>query len=69
MSELTTHQSCPWCKSTDKAVFLKVPGFRMDCYNDWHFPLCKNCGKGWYSHGNAFGCQKYEAVKQLVGAA
>ena len=66
---ITQSKTCPWCKSPDKAVRLEVPGFRMGCYNDWHKPLCKNCGKGAYSHGHAWGCQRYEAVEVLAEQA
>lgn len=54
---------CPWCNSTQRAVRLDVPGFRHGCYNDWHFPKCKNCGCGKYSHGHEWGCQRYEAME------
>lgn len=62
MKDLTLYNSprCPWCKSPHRGVTIDR------CYNDWHLPLCANCGDTKYTHGYVFSCNNYQPAKEAA---
>lgn len=60
---------CPWCHSSDRALALYVRSLRIQCYNDWHLPLCVNCGEEAYSHGQPWQCKRYQTPQMEAEAS